>query len=76
MEYIKEDYKKVADLIASYFIDTQESQCLLCVNEAENPIMRSIATHGCEGHCKFGKKYTKEELLNFFIAEVNKQIMK
>jgi hypothetical protein len=63
------DYKKVSELLAEYFNDTQEAHCLLCNNHMKNITIRRNSNQGCDGNCNFDKDYTKEDLLALFIKE-------
>jgi hypothetical protein len=69
------DYHKVAELMAEYFMHTQEANCLLCNNLMRSITIRKTCPQGCDGNCRFDKNYTKEDLLKVFVKELGTDLI-
>lgn len=63
------DYKCVSELLVQYFFNSQDAQCLLCDNCMKNINIKYSGIQGCDGNCRWDRKYTKEDLLEIFIEE-------
>jgi len=64
------DYKKVAELMANYFLCGQDAQCLLCDNSMKNITIKENGQQGCDGNCIHNLIYKEEDLINLFIREI------
>jgi len=66
----------VITLMAKYFLNSQDAQCLLCDNYMKNIkiIRQNGDVFGCDGNCQWNKEYTKDDLIELFEKEADKMI--